>query len=96
MSAQPAQITKVHRRLGISAVPAHQTVGQQVRQAGFPHQVQQQVQPQRQPDSRVELMAERRAVQRVERQSRRRWAVGSCVALGASFALTAGILDVLH
>jgi hypothetical protein len=52
--------------------------------------------PVRRPDSRAQLQAERRAAQRAERQSRRRWTVGSCVALGASFALTAGILDVLH
>ena len=52
--------------------------------------------PVRQPDSRTHLRAERRAAQRAERQSRRRWAVGSCALLGASFALTVGILEVLH
>jgi hypothetical protein len=52
--------------------------------------------PVRQPDSRARLQAERRDTQRAGRRSRRRWAVGSCVVLGASFALTVGILDVLH
>jgi hypothetical protein len=52
--------------------------------------------PVRQPDSRAHLRAERRAAQRAERQSRRNWAIGSCVLLGASFALTVGILEVFH
>jgi hypothetical protein len=52
--------------------------------------------PVRRPDSRAQLQAERRALQRTERRSRQRWAVGSCAALGASFALTVGILDMLH
>jgi hypothetical protein len=52
--------------------------------------------PVRRPDSRAALMAERRAALKVERQSRRRWVIGSCVGLGACFAATAVILDVLH
>jgi hypothetical protein len=52
--------------------------------------------PVRRPDSRAQLMAERRAAVKAERQTRQRWAIGSCVGLGACFAVTAGILDVLH
>jgi hypothetical protein len=40
--------------------------------------------------------AERRASLKLARRSRHRWAVLSCSVLGGAFALTVGILDVLH
>jgi len=40
--------------------------------------------------------AERRASLKLARRSRHRWALLSCSVLAASFALTVGILDVLH
>lgn len=39
---------------------------------------------------------ERRAEQAQARRARRRWAIFSLGLLGCSFALTVGILDVLH
>jgi hypothetical protein len=50
----------------------------------------------RQPVAGSQRRAERRAEQMVARRARRRWAVMSCGVLGAAFALTVGILDVLH
>ena len=44
----------------------------------------------------VQRRADRRAEQKVARRSRQRWAVFGCSILTASFALTVGILDVLH
>jgi hypothetical protein len=40
--------------------------------------------------------AERRAARKLARRSQQRWAVLSCSILGSAFALTVGILDVLH
>jgi hypothetical protein len=45
---------------------------------------------------RSQRRVERRAELKVARRARRRWAVLSCSMLGAAFALTVGILDVLH
>jgi hypothetical protein len=52
--------------------------------------------PVRQSDTRAQLRAERRAAVRAERRSRRNWAMGSCILLGVAFAVTVGIMDVLH
>ncbi len=52
--------------------------------------------PAHRPSSRARVQAERRLAHRAERRSRRIWAVGGCALLVGSFALTAGILDVLH
>jgi hypothetical protein len=40
--------------------------------------------------------AERRAALKLARRSRQRWAILSCAILACAFALTVGILDVLH
>ncbi len=40
--------------------------------------------------------AERRPEEAMARRARRRWAIFSLAVLGLSFALTVGILDVLH
>jgi hypothetical protein len=40
--------------------------------------------------------AQRRAEEATARRARRRWATLSLAVLGLSFALTVGILDVLH
>ena len=50
----------------------------------------------RTPVVRSQRRTERRAELKVARRTRRRWSVFSCVVLGGAFALTAGILDVLH
>jgi hypothetical protein len=39
---------------------------------------------------------ERRAEQALARRSRRRWSIFGLAIVGSSFALTVGILDVLH
>ena len=43
-----------------------------------------------------QLRAERRAEPALARRERLRWSVISVAILGCSFALTAGVLDVLH
>ncbi len=45
---------------------------------------------------RVQRRADRRAELKVERRSRRRWAVASCAFVACSFGLTVGILDVIR
>jgi len=40
--------------------------------------------------------AQRRAAEATARRARRRWATFSLTVLGLAFALTVGILDVLH
>jgi hypothetical protein len=44
----------------------------------------------------TQLRAERRAQQKLERRSRRRWAIAGCSILVGAFGITVGILDVLH
>jgi len=44
----------------------------------------------------MRLRAERRAEQAVARRTRLRWAIVSVTILILSFALTVGVLDVLH
>ena len=48
------------------------------------------------PSVGVQLRAERRAEQALARRERLRWSVISVAILGCSFALTVGVLDVLH
>jgi hypothetical protein len=48
------------------------------------------------PSAGVQLRAERRAEQALARRERLRWSVISVAILGCAFALTAGVLDVLH
>jgi hypothetical protein len=50
----------------------------------------------RTPVARSQRRSERRAEQMVARRARQRWSVFSCAVLVGSFALTVGILDVLH
>ena len=45
---------------------------------------------------RGQRRAERRQELKLERRSRRRWAVASCSVLVCSFGLTVGILDVIR
>ena len=45
---------------------------------------------------RVQRRVERRQELKLERRSRRRWAVVSCAILACSFGLTVGILDVIR
>jgi hypothetical protein len=45
---------------------------------------------------RSQRRVERRAELKVARRARQRWAVLSCSMLAAAFALTVGVLDVLH
>jgi hypothetical protein len=52
--------------------------------------------PVRQPAGRSQRRVERRVEQKLARRTRRRVAILSCAGLGAAFALTVGILDVLH
>jgi hypothetical protein len=40
--------------------------------------------------------AQRRAERMAARKARQRWAIFGCSILGSAFALTVGILDVLH
>jgi F0F1-type ATP synthase membrane subunit c/vacuolar-type H+-ATPase subunit K len=46
--------------------------------------------------ARPQQRARRRAVEATARRARRRWAIFSLTVLGLAFALTVGILDVLH
>jgi hypothetical protein len=46
--------------------------------------------------ARSQLRAERRAEQAMARRERFRWAIVSVTLLVLSFALTVGVLDVLH
>jgi hypothetical protein len=48
------------------------------------------------PPASAQRRAERRAALKLARRSRQRWAVLSCTILACAFALTVGILDVLH
>ncbi|HEY3844509.1 MAG TPA: hypothetical protein VGL48_14750 [Acidimicrobiales bacterium] len=48
------------------------------------------------PIARSERRTERRAVLKLERRSRQRWSIFSCAVLVGVFALTVGVLDVLH
>jgi hypothetical protein len=50
----------------------------------------------RPPMARSSYRAERRAERMMERRSKQRWTVWSCVVLAAAFTMTVGILDVLH
>ncbi|HWE66719.1 MAG TPA: hypothetical protein VG298_08750 [Acidimicrobiales bacterium] len=52
--------------------------------------------PTRLPAPRTERRADRRAAQMEARRERRRWSIFSCAVLAGAFALTVGILDVLH
>ncbi|MGA2304117.1 MAG: hypothetical protein ABSH29_07925 [Acidimicrobiales bacterium] len=48
------------------------------------------------PSAGLQLRAERRAEQARARRERIRWSVVGVAILGCSFALTVGVLDVLH
>ena len=48
------------------------------------------------PPAGMQLRAERRAEQAQARRERVRWSVIGVAILGCSFALTVGVLDVLH
>ena len=48
------------------------------------------------PAAGLQLRAERRAEQAQARRERVRWSVVGVAILGCSFALTVGVLDVLH
>jgi hypothetical protein len=50
----------------------------------------------RTPVTRSQRRSERRAEMMVARRTRRRWSIFSCAMLVGTFALTVGILDVLH
>lgn len=50
----------------------------------------------RTPMARTQRRVERRAELKEARRDRRRCSIMSCAILGLGFALTAGILDVLH
>jgi len=68
----------------MSALPAETT-----ELSPRPHAVRQSV-------ARIQLRAERRAEQAKAQQQRLRWAIVSVTILVLSFALTVGVLDVLH
>jgi hypothetical protein len=48
------------------------------------------------PPARSQLRTERRAELALARRERLRWSVVGVAILGGSFALTVGVLDVLH
>jgi hypothetical protein len=52
--------------------------------------------PARPPVGRSLRRADRRAALVQARRERRRWSILSCAVLAGGFALTVGILDVLH